>query len=339
MSNKVHYTLNKVLSYVWAWLIILIGARRRGKTYSVKKWLLNGWVYHKEQFVIWRDTEAECEILCKDNGLEFWGDIIDKEKKFKNLKIEMAHNTIKINNEIAGFILPTSSYRKFKGSQYEKVKRGLYDEFIREKGARYNGDRASAFLNMLLTVASYRKDFKMIMTANALDKGDTILSDILEISIKNNEFGLYFNRKKGVILDYIPNSEAFIQYQKNGNAYKLIAGTRFADNLIDNNFIDNVDGLFYTNKKPSDLIGIYYNRDDVAVRIYESRDGETFYAGIDTNPNSCNYMRQTFNIKQVNNKISLADNKEKKFLQEIFKNNLIKFENKYILNIFKEIIE
>lgn len=249
----------------------------------------------------------------------------------------MANNTIKINGVIAGFVLPVSSFRKFKGSQYEKVKRGLYDEFIREKGSRYNGNRASAFLNMLLTVASYRKDFKMCLTANALDKGDTILSDILEMKIK--DFGLYFNKEKGAILDYIPNSEAFIDYQKNGNVYKLIKGTRFADNLIDSKFVDDVNDLFFEKKKPSDLIGIYYNRDDVAVRIYQSRSGDEYYAGADFNPNSCNYMRQTFDIKQVTNKISLADKKEKKFLQELFKNNLIKFENKYIMNIFKEIIE
>lgn len=334
--NNIFYKLNKVLSYCWAWLIILIGARRRGKTYSVKKWLLNGWVYKKEQFVIWRDTQDECELICKDDGLEFWGDITSKEKKFKNLNIKMAKNTIIINNEVAGFVLPVSLYQKFKGTQYEKVKRGLYDEFIREKGIRYNGNRIMQFLNMILTVYSYRKDFKLILTANALDKGDTLLSDILNFKIK--EFGLYMNKQKGVILDYIPNNEDFINYQKNGNAYKLIDGTRFADNLIDNKFLDNNEGQFYTTRKSCDLYGIYYNRDDVAIRIYQSRDGSEFYASNDTNPNTANYMRFTFNIKQANNRIRLADNKEKKFLQELFKNNLLFFENKYIMNVFKEII-
>lgn len=338
MANKVFYSLNNVLSHNWAWLIILIGARRRGKTYSVKKWLLNGWLYKHEQFVIWRDTKDECDKLCEDKGVKFWGDILeDKKFKNKNIKIEMVGGTIYINEEIAGFVLPVALFSKFKGTQYEKVKRGLYDEFIREKGNRYNGNRALQFLNMLMTVYSFRKDFKLILTANALDKGETIISDILDFNIK--DFGLYKNRSKGAILDYIPNSDDFIKYQQQGNAYKLISGTRFEDNLINNKFIDDTDGIFYTKRKKCDLIGIYYNRDDVAIRVYESKDGDEFYASSDINPHSVNYMRFTFDIKQANNRITLADIKEKKFLQELFKNNLIKFENKYIMNIYKDIIK
>ena len=336
--KNVFYKLNKILSYNWAWLIILIGARRRGKTYSVKKWLLNGFLYHNEQFVILRDTKDECDQLCADKGIKFWGDILnDKKFKNKNIKIEMSNNTVYINNKLAGFVLPVSLFAKFKGTQYETIKRGLYDEFIREKGVRYNGNRALQFLNTIMTVYSFRKDFKLILTANALDKGDTILSDVLGFQIK--DFGIYKNKRKGAILDYIPNSDDFIEYQKTGNVYKLLDGTRFADNLIDNKFIDNTDNIFYDKRKPCDLYGIYYNRDDIAIRIYQSRDGDCFYCGSDTNPNSANYMRFTFDIKQVNNKIRLATTDEKNYLKILFTNNLIKFENKFILNIFKDIIK
>lgn len=335
--KKVFYTLNHVLSYTWAWLIVLIGARRRGKTFSVKKWLVNRFVYHNEQFVIWRDTEDECKLLCEKDGVKFWQDLTDKCKKFKNLKIVNISNTVYINDKIAGFIMPVTLFHKLKGSQYERVKNGLYDEFIREKNYRYNGDRGAQFLNMLLTVSSYRSDFKMILTANALDKGDTILSDILGFNISS--FGIYKNKQKGIILDYIPNSDEFLEYQKQGNSYKLIKGTRYEANLIGNEFIDNTDGVFYDKRKPCDLIGIYYNRDKVAIRIYQAKNGDEYYAGKDINPNTANYMRFTFDLSMADNRIRFAGIDEKNMLKELYKNNLILFENKYILNVFKDIIK
>lgn len=335
-KKNIFYRLNKVLSYHWARVIALIGARRRGKTYSVKKWLLNGWKYHRIQFAIFRDTQAECDLITEDDGAKMWEDIL-KEPKFADLTIKMKGNDIYVNSELAGFILPISLFRKYKGTTYSKVKRGLYDEFIREKGARYNGDRALQFLNTFMTTASLRDDFILICTANALDKGDTILSDIFQVNITH--FGLYKRKDKGVIVDYIPNSEDFIEYQKQSQAYKLVKGTRFEANLFDNKFVDDVDGLFYDKRKPCDLIGIYYNRDDVAVRVYEAKSGDEFYCGHDINKNTANYMRFTFNLEQANNRIQLAPKDEKKYLQELFTNNLIKFENKYILNVFKDIIK
>ena len=136
IAKGVFYLLNTVMSYPWAWLILLIGARRRGKTFSCKKWLLSGWLYHKEQFVILRYTDEECKELAKDNGEKFWGDVLDKCKKFKGFKIEMTSRLVTINGEVAGYVMPVSLFHKFKGTQYEKTKRILFDEFIPEDTTR-----------------------------------------------------------------------------------------------------------------------------------------------------------------------------------------------------------
>lgn len=336
--KRVFYSLNRVLSCWWAWLILLIGARRRGKTYQVKCWLLKGWKYKKIKFVILRYTEEECKKLSQDKGVRFWGDVLSKEKKFKDLEIEMTADSVYINGELAGYVMPVKMFHKFKGSQYEDCKRILFDEFIPEDLTRYSGDDALQFINMLLTIASYRNDIKVILTANALDCGNALLTDILNIRLKNGQFGLYKRKSKGAIVDYIPNSDEFIEHQKQGNVYKLIKGTRYEANLLNNEFVKDNDGLFYNKRKPCDLIGIYYGRDNVAVRVYQSKDGDDFYCGSDPNPNSANYMRFTFDLKLTTSKISLADNDEKKFLQDLYKNNLIKFQNEYILKVFKDII-
>ena len=337
--KKVFYNLSILLSFSWAWLLVIIGARRRGKTYAVKKWLLTGWLYDGEQFLILRDTDDECEIIAKDGGERFWGDVLE-DRKFKNkdIKIEMTKDSVYVNGELAGYVMPVSLFYKFKGSQYNKVKRILYDEFIREKQVRYNGNRAWQFINTLFSITSYRTDFKIILTANALDKGDTLLVDLFNINI--NGFGIYKRRDKGVVLDYARNSEEFEEYQKSGNMYNLVKGTRWEGNLVDNQFLNDNDSMFYDKKKPCDLFGIYYSsKDDTFVRVYESKDGDTFYAGKDTNPNTANYMRYTFDIKSVNNRVRMAGNDEKKKLQLLYSNNLIKFENSFILNVFKEIIK
>lgn len=335
--NNVFYRLDTVLSYNWAWLFLLIGARRRGKTYSCKKWLLNGWIYRREKFVILRYTKDECDILAQDKGVRFFGDVL-KEKKYKDIKIEMTSSSIYIDDELAGYVMPVSMFYKFKGSQYEDCKRILFDEFIPEDMTRYRGDEALAFINMLMSIASYRTDFKIILTANALDSGNTLLTDILKVNLKNGEHGLYKRKEKGAIVHYIDNNEAFREHQRKGNIYNLIKGTRYESNLIDNKFVRNNSDMFYDKRKPCDLIGIYYGRENVPVRIYQSKDGDDFYAGRDTNPTSAMYMRITFELKNASNDIKYGDEKERKYLQNLFKNNLIKFENEYILKVFKDII-
>lgn len=335
----VFYTLHRVLSFAWAWLILLIGARRRGKTFSCKKWLLNGWVYEHQKFVILRYTDEECQTLAKDNGVRFWGDVQSKVKKFQDLKIEMTTSTVTINGEVAGYVMPVRLFHKFKGSQYEDVKRILFDEFIPEDTTRYSGDQVWQFLNALMSVVSFRNDFKIILTANALDAGNPLLNDILHIKLKSGQFGLTKRRDKGAVVDYIPNSEEFIAYQKQGNIYKLIKGSRYEDNLLNNEFKGDIDdSMFYTKRKPCDLYGIYYTRDKIAVRIYQAKSGDIWYAGKDINPNTQTYMRFTFDLSQANNRITYAPPEEKKMLQQLYANNLLLFENEYILKMFKEII-
>lgn len=339
-KNKIFYNASRLFSNSWAFIYVEIGARRRGKSYDAYKKVINRFVYHGEQFVILRDTQTECDEIERDNGDRLFGEIINEPKYKRHIKkMEIKAGTIYFNDEIAGFIMPASLFRRFKGTQYNKVKIGLYDEFIPETNTRYNGDRAWQFINSLMSVCSLRKDFKMILTANALNTADTILNDLLGFQIKSGQFGIYKNKNKGVVLEYIPNSKDFVQYQKDSNVYKLIKGTRYETNLLDNQFLnEGDDGMFFTKKPKADLYGIYYHKDGLAVRVYEAQDGQSWYVTQDTNKNTVNYMRYTFDIKQVTNKIKLAENEEKKKLQFLFKNNLIKFENSYILKLFKEII-
>ena len=339
-KKRVFYNPARLMSHSWAFLYCMVGARRRGKSYGAYKILLNHNIYKNEKFVIIRDTQTECEEIEKDGGERLFGEILQEPKYKRHIKkMEIKAGTIYFNDKIAGFIMPASLFRRFKGTQYNDVKIGLYDEFIPETNTRYNGDRAWQFVNTLMSVCSLRKDFKIILTANALNNADTILSDLLGFNIKSGEFGIYKNKSKGIVLEYIPNSEDFNQYQKESNVFKLIKGTRYEANLLDNKFL-NVpdDDMFYQKKKQCDLYGIYYHKDGVAVRLYQARDGSEWYCSRDINKNTANYMRFTFDIKQVSNKIRLADKDDQKNLQILFKNNLIKFENSYILKLFKEIV-
>lgn len=285
-----------------------------------------------------RYTDEECQTLSKDGGIRFWGDVQSKVKKFAGLKIEMTSSTVTINGDVAGYVMPVKLFHKYKGSQYEDVKRILFDEFIPEDTTRYSGDQVLQFINALMSVASFRNDFKIILTANALDSGNALLSDVLKVNLQSGQFGIYKRKERGAVVHYTPNSDEFEQYQKSGHMYKLIKGTRYEDNLLNNEFKSDNSGLFYTNRKPCDLYGIYYARDGECIRIYQSKSGDEWYVGKDTNPNSVNYMRFTFDIKAVTNRIRFAPADEKKFLQQLWQNNLLKFENEYILKVFKELI-
>ena len=70
-------------------------------------------------------------------------------------------------------------------------------------------------------------------------------------------------------------------------------------------------------------------------RIYYELDfGLAKWRLLDTN------MRPicTFDMKEKNHRIQYAGKDEQKILQNLYKNNLIKFENSYILKLYKEII-
>lgn len=330
-----YYNISYIMSFIGFCIYLIIGARGIGKTFSIKKHIIKDFIYKGKQFIIIRDTQEACEELAKDNGSTFFDDVCQKVNPFKKLIIEVKNFVIYINSKEAGRIMPLSMFYKFKGNSYPNVYNIFWDEFIPENCQRYIGNRARQFVNTIQTIGRTRKDYKIFLTANALDVGNDIL-ELFNFNIKG--FGIYKNKKKQAILHYAANNPDFDKATEESIAGKIIAGT-FLDNSINKNIFENDSAQLFEKRKACDIYGIYYNSKNECFRLYKSKEDVIYYVCKDVNPDSYNYMRYVFKHEQVDANRIFADKSVKDFLKRIFEAKQVLFENKFLINVFVEAIK
>lgn len=330
-----YYSLSYIMSFVGFCIFLIIGARGIGKTFSIKKHIIKDFIYKGRQFVIIRDTKDACEELAKDNGATFFGDVCQKVNAFKKLQIEVKDFVIYINGNEGGRIMPLSLFYKFKGNAYPNVYNIFWDEFIPENCQRYLGNRARQFVNTIQTIGRTRKDYRIFLTANALDIGNDIL-ELFNFNIKT--FGIYKNKKKQAILHYAPNNPQFDKATEESIAGKIVSGT-FLDATINKNEFEGGNIQIFEKRKPCDIYGIYYNSENDCFRLYKAKDDVIYYVCKDINANSYNYMRYVFNYSQVDTIKQYATKEDKEFLKRIYEMKQVQFESQFLANVYVSIIQ
>lgn len=329
-KNEVAYfDMRPIMSYATP-IVLIIGARRIGKTFSAKKYAIKKCLAKGFKFAWLRDSDEARKKLASNGGAKFFSDT--KKMGFKDLKGQIDGETIKVNGKTIGYLMPSSTFQNYKGNDFEDIKIIIFDEFIAEKGTNKNASRTWEIINTLYTIASTRNDVRVIFLANALDRGDGIL-DLLDLKIE--DFGIYLNREKGVALHYCDNHPDFNKARDMSVIGKIIKGTQFEDNLFNNKFAD--DEAMFFDKRPSKctLFCILHNENG-SVRIYIK--------------DSMLYICRDFNIEsnptiRFVNKIGLVDTKHhlipKTYLDGI-KNAFISkrclFENAFCKSTFIDII-
>ena len=327
--HDVYINLNRLFSFSWARVFGAIGARGYGKTYSFKKLITKDFIYDNKKMVIIRDTIEACEKIAEQKGARLFGDIF-QEKSLKNHTYNVDGFTIKLDNKLAGEIMPLSAYYKYKGNYYD-AENVFFDEFIPENIQAYRGNRARQFANTIETIIRDRKA-RVYLSANALDLGNDIL-EMLDIHIKNGQYGFYINKEKGVVIYYAPDSKEFLERKQNSISGTLIKGT-FLESNMNGNVFDNGECEIFETRKPCNICGIYYNNENECFRLYQSNDTNEYYACKDINAKSYSYMRYVFNAKQMTTDRKFADQNKRKFLQNLLYNKQVKFESKYIFGIY-----
>lgn len=329
--------LNRLFSFESAGyrIFLIIGARGRGKTYSVKRLCTKDKIYNNDDMVIIRDSESACDEICKDNGIKFFGDVFNTEKALKKHSFSIENFTIKIDNQKAGDVIPLSTYHKFKGN-YFNIRNFFFDEFIEEKQQAYRGNRARQFANTVETICRLSPRARIILTGNSLDLGNDIL-EILGFKLNNNKFGYYLIPEKKAVCYYAPNSKEFEEAKMESLSGLITKGT-FLDDSMNKNTFENSQSLIFEKRKPCTLYGIYYSPEGVPVRLYEAKDGSEFYACKDLNSKSYNYMRYVFELDKVKDGKIFASKQMKDYLQRLYTNKKIKFESNYLCNVFVSIL-
>ena len=312
-------------------IVIWIGARRIGKTYSAKKWLLKKMLAYPDSKMAWlRDSDEARQKLASNHGDKFFSDC--KKMKLPDINGHIEGETIFGFGRTLGYLMPSSTFQNYKGNDFEDVHYLVFDEFIAEKGKKITASRGWEILNMMYTICSTRKNVKIIMMANALDRNDDFIK-LIGVNIK--DYGIYINREKDITLHYSDDHPNFIKMREESVIGKIIKGTVFEDNLFRNKFADGDENYF--DKKPQKcvLFAILHTSLD-SVRVYV-KDG-VFYACKDIRLETMREFRYVNKYEEIKDEKFLIP----KVLLDALTKNLaignVKFENPFVKKTFIEFV-
>lgn len=308
-------------------IVIWIGARRIGKTYSGKKWVLKK-VYgtDNKKFVWLRDNDEARKKLAQDNGAKFFSDM----KKCSIPEIGSCYiqgETIKGWGRTIGYLMPSSTFQNYKGNDYEDIEYIVFDEFIAEKNTKFNANRAWEIINSIYTVGSTRENIRILMLANALDRGDDFLQFL---GVKIKDYGIYVNREKDVCIHYCDDHPEFRKQREISVIGKLIKGTEFEENLFNNKFSDDEKQFFDKKPSKSKLLFIAHSLEQSA-RVYYYED--MLYVSKDGNLDTRGEYRFVSNFKAVNTKLNLIPDTFFIALKEAVKQNRVLYQNAFCKSV------
>lgn len=308
-------------------IVAWIGARRIGKTYLAKTYCTKRYLRKGALFAWIRDNDEARKKIANNNGAKFFSDYL--HAKFgKEIEGKIDGETIEINGNTAGYLQPASLFQNYKGNDFQDIKTVVYDEFIPEHGRNQNSNRVWQFINAMYTILSTRKDAKMLLLANALDRGDEIL-DLFGFDIL--DYGIYVNREKDVCLHYCDNSPEFNTLREQSIMGRLIKGTQYEDNLFHNKFADDT-AQFYDKRPSAAKLFVILHAEVGSVRVYLLDD--KVYCGRDVNTETRENIRFVAKTERVNTRRQLIPPGMFDTLKRLFEARIIFFENAACKNIF-----
>lgn len=245
--------MQKTLSYN-APLTICIGGNSIGKTYSftyqgVKEFIDTG----KEFGWIRRyDTELKKAAGSLFDDLvdhnEFPGYIFKSDKE-RGYIAKKPKGSAKPDWQVCCHFFALSKQQTYKGTAYPKVKRLIFDEYIRETKSPpgYLPSDFEKLMKLWKTVARKRKDCQLYLLSNAVD---LVNPAFLWLGITDEpKPGYSWHNRKTVLLHHIKN-QAFAQSERETLVGQVIAGSSLEKVMIDNEFAASND-LFIAKKTPN----------------------------------------------------------------------------------------
>lgn len=327
MEKSLYYDPQKMLSYNRI-LNFIIGARGIGKSYAMKKYPINRFLKHGEQFIYVRRYKPELKKIgnyFNDIAMEF------PEHQFK-IKGRELH----IDGKLAGWAIPLSSWQSEKSNAYPMVTTIIFDEFIREKdNSGYLPNEVTSLLNLMDTVFRDRENVRTICLSNA-------------VSVVNPYF-LYFNIVPDItkrfnansdIVVEIPDSKDFSEQRRKTKFGKLIDGTEYGDMSLDNEFINDSQVFIEKRNKESKFqFTIVYK--GMNIGIWVDVENSIMFMSHDYDPSSkLTFALTTDDLNETT--LLMLNWKQNFYLQRMvraFMNGKLRFDNQVLRNIGYEMFK
>lgn len=275
--------MEKTLSYN-APMTIAIGGNSIGKTYSFTYQGVKEFIKTGKQFGWIRRYAPEL----KKASSNFFDDLIEhdefpgyifKTDKERGYIAKKPTGNAKPEWQVCCHFFALSMQGSYKGTAYPKIKRLIFDEYIREVKTPpgYLYDDIGKLMKLWKTVGRKRNDCQLYLISNAVD---LVNPAFLWLGITDEpKPGYSWHNDKTVLLHHIKDA-AFAQSERDTLVGKVIAGTELEKIMIDNEFaasndlfiakktanakyrygfkycghvyaiwLDNSNGLFYVNRK------------------------------------------------------------------------------------------
>lgn len=132
-----YYSLDKVISYNIP-VNIIITERGYGKSFSVKKYVIDRYLKHHESFIYIRRYENELKSIFEHGSIDNPKDFFDDLKSlYKNHSLVARNKKFYIDSQVFGYAKRMTEAQDLKSSSYQNVSTIIIDEYPIEKGKRY----------------------------------------------------------------------------------------------------------------------------------------------------------------------------------------------------------
>lgn len=234
LNERAFYYLRSILGCAnWAEIFALLGGRQAGKSYAVFDYFCETWFKDKSNPMTWlRITEKSLKKLLTNNAQNF-GDPDLKRKWNLKLKVkgDNVFNILDNGDEVLfARCLALSTFYEDKGQGFfDKDAIGHFniclDEMNREKCERNTIDIPYAFVNQIENLVRNMKtdknhQLKIFLLGNTLEESSDLMAcfDFLP-----QEFGRYKVKKKKLVVDYMPTTDAY-KKMRQGSIADLLMG-------------------------------------------------------------------------------------------------------------------
>ena len=222
-QRKEWYTIRALLGNNWAFFFVLLGARDRGKSYSVMEYCVSRFKNHDEPFTWMKLSEASTKKMLSNNAAQFVDP--DLMRKFKLNLTTKGTSVYDGDKKMANLLALSTAYNDKGVALFDKDFAGTYnivlDEFQLERGQKRTFDITYNLVVQLENLVRSRKEkIRIFFIGNSTEEASDILSMFNFIP---QEFGIYKIKSKRAVIDYMPNSEAY-KKRRAGTVGDILAG-------------------------------------------------------------------------------------------------------------------
>lgn len=235
--KKNRYDPQKMLSYNRI-LNMVIGARGYGKSFAMKKYVIDRAIKHKEMFMLVRRTKDDI----KESVETYFNDI---RMYYPDKTLLVKGKKFYCDGELIGVAVPLTRWQSIKSSAYPSVTTMIYDEFLKEKDfTQYIPNEPTALLNLIDTVRRDRDNFRCVCLSNSTSVTNPYFL-YFGLQLQKHKVDNTYKRyntfpKNSELLVEKPDAKDYIEEKKSTSRfYQMIKDTKYAEMAVENEFTED----------------------------------------------------------------------------------------------------